>query len=74
MPFALAGPAEVRIEVHDVLGRRVAVLADGAYAAGTYRVRFEAGHLPSGLYLVRAHMHSAGRPPRVLTQTVTLLK
>ena len=46
-----AGPA--RVEVFDVLGRRVAVLADGVVSEGEHAVTWEAGSLPSGLYLVR---------------------
>jgi uncharacterized repeat protein (TIGR03803 family) len=61
--------AEVRLTVRDVLGREVAVLTEGAVAAGEYEVPFEAAALPSGLYLVRLE---AGR--QVQTQRVTLLR
>jgi hypothetical protein len=36
--------------VYDVLGRVVAVLAEGEYQAGHYTVRFDAGTLPEGIY------------------------
>ncbi|MDX1531898.1 MAG: T9SS type A sorting domain-containing protein [Rhodothermales bacterium] len=51
--FTLDEPAPVRVEAFDVLGRRVAVLADGPAPAGESRVGFEVGALPAGLYLVR---------------------
>lgn len=48
-----SGPA--RVEVFDVLGRRVAVLHDGPLTAGPeHRFTFHAANLPSGLYVVRA--------------------
>ena len=42
-----------KLSVYDVLGREVAVLADGFFAAGTHSVRFDAATLPSGMYLYR---------------------
>jgi hypothetical protein len=55
--FALTVPesGRTRVEVFDVLGRRVAVLHDGPLAAGPeHRFTFHAADLPSGLYVVRA--------------------
>jgi hypothetical protein len=49
VPFA----SEIRLEVFDVLGRSVRVLADGLYGAGAHSVSFEASDLPSGLYMYR---------------------
>jgi endonuclease/exonuclease/phosphatase family metal-dependent hydrolase len=51
--YALPRAATVRLEAFDALGRRVALLAEGARAAGTYEATFSAGALPPGLYLVR---------------------
>jgi len=45
--------SDVKLVVCDLLGREVAVLADGRYAAGRYEFTFEAGGLPSGVYLYR---------------------
>jgi choice-of-anchor B domain-containing protein len=47
-------PASVRVEVLDVLGRRVAVLHDGPLAAGPAEpMEFVTGDLPVGVYVVR---------------------
>ena len=43
----------VRVVVYDVLGRQVAVLADGERSAGTHDVVLDAGHLAPGVYVVR---------------------
>jgi hypothetical protein len=58
--FALPRDARVRVSVHDVLGREVAMLADGVYAAGRYEVRWNgAREARAGLYFVR--MTAAGK-------------
>jgi DNA-binding beta-propeller fold protein YncE len=51
--YGLPEDATVRLHVFDVLGREVARLADGPQGAGWHTVRFDGGHLPSGLYLFR---------------------
>src|SRR5690606_26964423 len=54
VPFRLAEAADVTVVVYDVLGREVAVLAEGAFEAGAYEVAWpEAGQLPAGVYVVR---------------------
>ena len=62
-----AGP--VRLDVFDLLGRRVAVLVDGFRAAGSHTAVFDAARLPSGTYLYR--LRAAGR---VETRTMVLVK
>ena len=51
--FTLAEAGAVRLEVFDVLGRRVALLVDASLEAGVHEAVFEAGALPSGVYLYR---------------------
>ncbi len=51
--FALPEAGPVRLHLFDVLGRRVAVLADEVMSAGTHAVRLNASALPSGVYVVR---------------------
>jgi ELWxxDGT repeat protein len=67
--FDVDEPGPVRVEVFDVLGRRVALLADGPVAAGEHALTWEAGAAPSGLYLVRL---TAG--DTVQTQRLTLVQ
>lgn len=51
----------VRLTVYDVLGREVAVLANGRFPAGTYSFTFNARNLSSGVYFYRltAGSHTA---------------
>ena len=42
------------VTVYDALGRRVKLLHEGALAAGTHLLSFDARTLPNGVYLVRA--------------------
>ena len=51
--FTLREPREVRVDLFDVLGRRVRTLADAAYPRGTSEVGFETAALPAGVYVVR---------------------
>ncbi len=53
LTYTLPRAADVRVEVFDLLGRRVRFLADGFRNAGVHRTTFDAGDLPSGLYLIR---------------------
>jgi hypothetical protein len=45
-----SGPPHVRLRVFDLLSREVSVLVDEPKAPGSYRVSWDAGGLPSGVY------------------------
>ncbi|WP_456426631.1 T9SS type A sorting domain-containing protein [Rhodocaloribacter sp.] len=51
--YELPRAEHVRLSVHDVLGREVAVLVDAEQAPDVYDVTFKAGGLPAGVYLYR---------------------
>lgn len=51
--YQLASFSDVKLEVFDVLGRKVGTLVNSRQAAGTYRVNFNASHLASGVYFYR---------------------
>ena len=57
------GPCRVQLAVYDLIGRRVAVLADGPMEPGDYQVTWDAGHAPSGVYVytLTAGGYSASR-------------
>ena len=52
--FVLPTAAQVRMEVFDILGRRVATLADGNFAGGRHSLTWDGAYLAgSGLYFCR---------------------
>jgi hypothetical protein len=51
--FEVPNAAQVRLEVYNLLGARVAVLHEGRLTAGTYESRFDGSNLPSGVYVYR---------------------
>ncbi|MEL6612239.1 MAG: PA domain-containing protein [Bacteroidota bacterium] len=67
--FTLPTSEDAHVEVFDLLGRRVATLADGLRAAGEHRVTLNAAGLPSGVYVVRLSTPSA-----TLTERVTVVR
>ena len=67
--FALPEASSVRLVAYDVLGRQVAVLAEGPTPAGWHEASLDGAGLPRGLYVVRL---TAGTFTQ--TRTVTLAR
>ena len=61
--------ARVRLDVFDVSGRRVAVLAEGYYGAGSHSFLWDAADRPSGVYFYRITASD-----RTLTRKMHLIK
>ncbi|RMF10244.1 MAG: T9SS C-terminal target domain-containing protein [Candidatus Neomarinimicrobiota bacterium] len=53
LKYDLPETAPVKITVHNVLGEVVATLVDQQRPAGQYTLQWDAGALPSGMYLIR---------------------
>ena len=51
--FAFASDSDVRLDVYDVLGRRVATLVDDVLPAGEHHVSWDAAGWASGIYFAR---------------------
>ena len=58
--LVLRAPLEVEAVLYDVLGRRVAVVASGTFAAGRHALTLDASHLPSGVYVVYVTAEGSG--------------
>ena len=67
--FALPVEDRVRIDVFDVLGRKVQTIVDQRYQAGYHEIDFDGNSLASGVYLYRLITSD-----RVLSKRMTLIK
>jgi hypothetical protein len=67
--YNLPETSDVEVSVHDILGRRIAVLVSEQQPLGSYSVPFHAYGLSSGVYLYR--LKAGGK---VLTSKMLLLK
>lgn len=61
--------ADVKLEVFDMLGRKVKELVNERKAAGTYSISFDASDLSSGMYIYRLQAAET-----VLSKKMTLIK
>ncbi len=67
--FQLPVTGHVKINIYDLNGREVSVLADQVFSAGTHQMLLNASDLSSGTYIIRLQTGST-----VETQTLTLIK
>ncbi|MFK7844929.1 MAG: choice-of-anchor B family protein [Rhodothermales bacterium] len=67
---SVARSQQIRVEAYNYQGQRVGLLFDGTLEANLEKeLRFDAGNLPSGSYLIRATGEH-----EIVTQSVTLVK
>ena len=67
--FVLPSQGVVRLDVFDILGRRVATVLNEVRSAGTHEVLFSGGRLSTGVYLYRLQAGSV-----TITRKLILLK
>lgn len=71
MRFSLestGSPQPVRLELYDMLGRRIATLFDASISAGNYSVPFETNQLSQGMYVMRLSSGAAVQYRTMLLQ------
>ncbi|MCF6271437.1 MAG: T9SS type A sorting domain-containing protein [Melioribacteraceae bacterium] len=56
--YALPYDSKVKVEIFNVLGQRVGVIANGVESAGLHSTLWDAGHLASGIYIIRINATS----------------
>ena len=72
--YDLPERSDVRLEVFNMLGQRVALLADGQVQSGSHSVVFDASNLSSGTYIARISAHGNSGEQFVQTMTMQLVK
>ncbi len=64
--FSLPRAAEILLDVYDAVGRRVATLATGSYAAGSHAVVWDVRGAAPGVYLARLRVGADVRAVRLV--------
>jgi parallel beta helix pectate lyase-like protein/type IX secretion system substrate protein len=74
VPVNLPEAADVSLKVYDLLGRVVAVLADGEMPAGRHTVIFDGSRLATGVYFIHGVVRTRGSQVIRAVQRVSLVK
>ena len=75
IPFTLKNVAHVSIQVFDITGRQINVLANTIYQPGRHEVIFNGTNLPSGLYFIKAQIAvEESKEVLYFTRKITMLK
>lgn len=69
IPFTLSEAGDVRVDVYDAIGRRVASVFREAQQPGEYSVDFDGASLSSGVYIYRLQVNNVQQ-----TRMMTLIK
>lgn len=72
--YQLPADGAVRMSVFNVLGQEVVTLVNESRSAGFYTARFDASHLPSGVYFARISVTSSEGKPIVQTIKMQVTK
>ncbi|MGB9909463.1 MAG: T9SS type A sorting domain-containing protein, partial [Candidatus Hydrothermia bacterium] len=64
--FQVPSRMVVRVELIDVQGRVVKVLADGAFERGTHRVKLDGSKLSGGVYFVRMKADKVDKVQKIM--------
>lgn len=68
VPFSLRAGARVTLKIYDLLGRKVAELADRDFEAGEHFVRWNAAGMPSGVYFTRLTANGVSETGKMVLQ------
>lgn len=66
--FSLPKPSVVRLTIYNTVGEEIRQLVNGNLEAGSYNIIFEAGELPSGIYLYRMQVDNISFTKKMILQ------
>ena len=69
IPISLPSAANIHLSIYDLLGRKVATLAEGMRPPGTYRLPWRGAFMPSGVYVARLEVEGRRVQTRMLILT-----
>lgn len=64
--YQLPEKGDVKLKVYNLLGSEVAVLVNEVQMAGSHKVNFNAGHLPSGVYFFKLFFNNQNKTGKML--------
>lgn len=67
--YSIPEKSKIKLAVYNVIGKEVAVLVDGIREAGSYRVKFDAHNLSSGIYMYRLEANNV-----ILSRKMIIIK
>ena len=67
--FSLTGTNNLKLSIHDLNGKEIAILSEGTHSAGYYKMTWQPEGLPSGAYCVRMETSN-----KVQVQQVVLMR
>ncbi|MDP8238297.1 MAG: C25 family cysteine peptidase [Candidatus Hatepunaea meridiana] len=56
----------IQLDMYNLSGRLITKLTEGIHQPGNYRVQFDAGHLPSGIYIIHYGTPSGSKSSRIV--------
>ena len=66
--YRISNVEVVGLSVFDIYGKEIAALVDETQAAGEYTVRFDASHIPAGIYLIRLQISNEVVTKKIIKQ------
>jgi hypothetical protein len=64
--FSLSAGEVISLIVYDIKGREIVSIAEGFHAPGTYRVKFDGGDLPTGIYFMNFRTKNQSNTEKLL--------
>ena len=71
--YSLAARAQVKVEIFNIVGQRIATLVDGVQEANSHEVMWDASNVGSGIYFYKLSVQSAETGQQVYQATKKMI-